>query len=76
MVLNIESCSEGRKDRRVEEVVEEEEEKGRRSSSQNWMGSRASGGRGERERELHRRIGDAKSSHQIGLTRLYYPHGS
>ena len=53
MVLNIESCSEGRKDGRVEEVVEEEEEekKGRRSSSQNWMGSRASGGRGERERE-------------------------
>ena len=44
MVLNIESCSEGR-----EEEMEEEE--GRGSSSRNWMGSRASVLLGQREGE-------------------------
>ena len=44
MVLNIESCSEGR-----EEEMEEEE--GRGSSSRNWMGSRASVLLGKREGE-------------------------
>ena len=46
MVLNIESCSEGR-----EEEMEEEEEEGRGSSSRNWMGSRASVLLGQREGE-------------------------
>ena len=74
MVLNIESCSEGRKGGRGGE--------GRGAATAaariGWDLERAVDGaeRGERERELHRRIGDAKSSHQIGLTRLYYPHGS
>ena len=43
MVLNIESCSEGREE-------ETEEEEGRdSSSSRNWMGSRASVLLGQRE---------------------------
>ena len=45
MVLNIESCSEGR-----EEETEEEEGRGS-SSSRNWMGSRASVLLGQREGE-------------------------